>query len=670
MSTTCEELLPLLAARSVGALDAPARLEAHLATGCAACAALASDLEGALDGLRLPEEEPAPGGWDRVALRLDPPAAPAGPAPTVRLRCAYCRDDLHRPQAVHCAACVAPHHAECFAEHGRCAAPGCAETQVLRAAPLGPRRRRWLRPLLGLGLVASVGAAAWAGGREAELQRAREWAALEQRAEVPLFEGQPASHWVQLLGDLSPEAQGRAMTALRTLGTRTLEELRTALWDDNPTRRRNVVGLLGQIVSRSRGPGEGELAVTDDVYAEVGERLRADRDPGVRRAAGEAVLQLGRDGPRADQAAAWLGEALQDDEDVECRAAAACRLRELATAAAGQALVAGWAQGEPQPEVRRRIVEALALVEGPDADAALTEALRDADEAARSAAAAALSVRRLDRRQVEAVLLAAADPKVPLETILCRQEVPALLAALARLEGHPVEVQGAVLEAVARQPASPAGAAITEGLARYLPWAPTAGLKVRAGQLLLAFAPSTRSDVPELVATHTSAACVELLTARGEPFDPARVLQVLADLGPRAAAAGAALANALHDRSDFPDRARGLQVLRRVAPDAPETRRAARRLVDAEVSVAYQAAVLLTEHAAAADVPRLAGGLRRDGVDAAHRVVLLRAILTGLRRGTPQDVGSVRACLDDLVRAGPGTKEAELAAEALRLLQE
>ena len=61
--------------------------------------------------------------------------------------CAYCHDDLSLEERRFCASCLAPHHAECWIEHGLCSAPGCGQVRVLRPelpeaeAPLAPERR-------------------------------------------------------------------------------------------------------------------------------------------------------------------------------------------------------------------------------------------------------------------------------------------------------------------------------------------------------------------------------------------------------------------------------------------------------------------------------------------------------------------------------------------------
>ncbi len=49
----------------------------------------------------------------------------------VALACTFCHGRLRRPSGVFCAACLAPHHGACHAEHGRCAAPGCREVRIV-----------------------------------------------------------------------------------------------------------------------------------------------------------------------------------------------------------------------------------------------------------------------------------------------------------------------------------------------------------------------------------------------------------------------------------------------------------------------------------------------------------------------------------------------------------
>ncbi|MBX3472561.1 MAG: iron chelate uptake ABC transporter family permease subunit [Planctomycetes bacterium] len=67
-----------------------------------------------------------------------------------------------RDEAAFCATCLAPHHADCFADHGHCAAPGCAERATVRAG-VRPPGRRWSRWALGFGVAALLPVAALAG---------------------------------------------------------------------------------------------------------------------------------------------------------------------------------------------------------------------------------------------------------------------------------------------------------------------------------------------------------------------------------------------------------------------------------------------------------------------------------------------------------------------------
>jgi hypothetical protein len=102
----------------------------------------------------------------------------------VRLRCAICHGAVGREEAVHCASCLALHHADCHSEHGRCAAHGCGERRTVVAGPSSSRalatalpaakggRRGPCRAVLG-GLVA-LGAIAGASGLLAQDGRWRD----------------------------------------------------------------------------------------------------------------------------------------------------------------------------------------------------------------------------------------------------------------------------------------------------------------------------------------------------------------------------------------------------------------------------------------------------------------------------------------------------------------
>ncbi len=160
-ASPCSVGRPLLVPAALDLLDEPeaAAYADHL-VACAACARWSDTLE---DALTLPATAlPAPDKtWERIAAeRAEPPAA-RDLGISVSVSCCYCHDRLRPAEAAFCASCLAPHHAECFAAHGRCSAPGCAGVEVIRpaaAAPSRPRRWRWLAGGLGLAGVAAVAA--------------------------------------------------------------------------------------------------------------------------------------------------------------------------------------------------------------------------------------------------------------------------------------------------------------------------------------------------------------------------------------------------------------------------------------------------------------------------------------------------------------------------------
>ncbi len=108
----------------------------------------------------------------------------------IALSCSFCRGVLVRDDVVYCASCLAPHHPECFRDHGRCSVMGCSETRVVRPSELTPlereratrraarppsvrppsvrpskqrprRRRRWRTAGLGVALAGAAAAAAY-----------------------------------------------------------------------------------------------------------------------------------------------------------------------------------------------------------------------------------------------------------------------------------------------------------------------------------------------------------------------------------------------------------------------------------------------------------------------------------------------------------------------------
>ena len=154
-----------------GLLDEPedaaelARVETHVAC-CVACRDWTDE---ALTAPALPFDPAA--ALPALRARIDAWETEAAPSAAVdldvRLLCTYCKDGLGTTQAIYCATCLAPHHDDCFAEHGLCSAPGCVGRDVVRTAEptrtaTGPRRVGLLTLglLLGGGAVAALAPAA------------------------------------------------------------------------------------------------------------------------------------------------------------------------------------------------------------------------------------------------------------------------------------------------------------------------------------------------------------------------------------------------------------------------------------------------------------------------------------------------------------------------------
>ena len=132
-----------------------------------------------LDYLEAPPVAAPESAWLKIQDQLrhkragSEPAQPLSPDDVILVSCSYCRDGLERGATVYCASCLAPHHGDCFREHGRCSVMGCGETQNVRATghrdepvgPLAPRRpRRWRRRAgWGLVVLASGAVAAYSG---------------------------------------------------------------------------------------------------------------------------------------------------------------------------------------------------------------------------------------------------------------------------------------------------------------------------------------------------------------------------------------------------------------------------------------------------------------------------------------------------------------------------
>ncbi len=393
----CDAFVAPLGARAVGGLDDAGRaaLEAHLATGCAGCAALAADLEAALDAVRLPEEEPAPGGWERVRLRLDDSAAAAPAEPVaVKVRCTYCKDDLAKGTKACCAACLAPHHADCFAEHGRCAAPGCAETRTLAAAP-NRRPTRRLPWLLGGALVLAGGSvAAWevadrkTVALESLAEAAREkaeadaFAAFEEEASKrprptppapePLYEGQPLNHWLVSLTDRSPKLRDQAKGALLTFGEAAVPGTIRALGHAESDVRLSACYTLGEMREQGRA---SIAALTSLLLADGSKDVRAT-SAGALAAILGSLAQLELTAPELPAAGQGLAKALVSDPDAQVRVSACGALSNLPEY--GRDALVSAIRKDPEEAVRMRA--ALNLLYSQPTTPAFVAALAEAAE--------------------------------------------------------------------------------------------------------------------------------------------------------------------------------------------------------------------------------------------------------------------------------------------------
>ena len=710
----CEGFVAQLGARAVGGLDEPAgaALEAHLAGGCAGCAALAAELEAELDLARLPEEDPAPGGWERVLLRLDgaAPAAPDVPAPVVRLRCAYCHDDLRRAEAACCAACLAPHHPDCVAGHGRCAAPGCAETRVLRAgAPPAPTVTRPARPrlrlLLGL-IVGSGGVAALAevsrrgevAGQERAEQRAAErviemqrllaeyQAAGPARVAEPTYDGKPLSHWIQVLADRSQGYRDGALVALQAMGDAAVPALLQALEAENVVQRQSAARALREmrapqampaLLRRSRDDPDTEVRV-QAVHALVGVAQGASRQ--VQEAALVGLTGAARDPQRevryaAVQAARSLVHlpgtqalwraSLSSDADLQVREHAAEQLADLLEgspiqpdAEPLQALLQAL-RADPHPGVRCVIAERLAddsLREDPAqasiADA-LARALADPAPEVREQAVRSLESFDLAPRHLEALLEAL--PNTPLASELLRRASLERLAQLVpelsrRSEAVQAEFLG-VLDRILWE--RDETSLLFDAVAGYFSQAPSPELRLATAWILDKAShgrPDRRARGQEAVRVVEGDVTSVLAPAPlvDEPLPVWFAVELAGKLGTAARAAAPGLAAIARCR-ELPDsrRGRALETLVAVAPVDSATETA--------VVEALQAGAgdVLAGHALLAVAQAPAGALQGE---ACRRVLLQRAPVWLARDEAPSR-GTRANLLRALVHIDPTAEE-------------
>lgn len=647
----CPELIAQLGARAVGALEPEAaeRLEAHLAAGCAGCAGLLADLEAELDAARLPEEDPAPGGWERVLVRLDGAAPRAeAPAPVVRLRCAYCHDDLRRAEAACCAACLAPHHPDCFLEHGRCAAPGCQETRTLRAgepAPAAsatpPRPARHGRgprgALLVLGLLGGgVGVAAWSElGRRAELAEAQalqgeaqslaqqqvqlDWSkALIASGDVqttpsePNYGGKPLSHWIDVLGDHSPQFRDQASQAIVAMGELAWPALLAASQDPSDQRRLGVletilyldhpdhdplptalVQLVLRALSDPAAPVRKQAAlVLSSLLDQLGparqealealiERVAADPEPISRLEACNTLSQLLEGSPPAQAA---LARVLERDPSPQVRLAVVHPLTGVAPATTGTVSALIHAVGQDQDlDVRLAAAEGLGELElvpelvGRVAGALSAAMRQDPQRDVQERAAASLASLPGEALDLDALLAAAVELSTP-RRVLSRQRPQALARLLHDLAGRSEAEQRMALEVLSgtKLEGSEAAAALVPVLTAYVPRGATPALRVRSAYILWRLArPDSARDEDEAegraAPREEALAAVERivpdLVAQLEEAPAAHQVALAAWLGQRSASAAPALRALAGDQEQEYDlRARALGALIRVAP--------------------------------------------------------------------------------------------------------
>lgn len=136
--------------------ERPGASARHLAV-CMTCRAAADDVRRALErGRDRAAWTGAQAVWPALRERL---AAPEPRALPVHLRCTWCHDALVTGEAVHCAACLAPHHEDCFAAQRGCAAPGCGEARLLRPERVAISRRDWRPAVIAAALLLAAGAA-------------------------------------------------------------------------------------------------------------------------------------------------------------------------------------------------------------------------------------------------------------------------------------------------------------------------------------------------------------------------------------------------------------------------------------------------------------------------------------------------------------------------------
>jgi len=196
---------------------------------CPACTGWTQLLE---DSVTLtPETLPAPEKTKQALKeRLEPASAPSPQelGITVAVSCCYCHDRLRRREAAFCATCLAPHHPDCFQEHGRCATPGCRGLEVVYPTDRPQKKPGWLLP--GGLLAALIGVAAFSAIAYAPVERSED-PGIQTPVQTPVapnqgghalltliedptrLEIQQGEYSVQDLVDLWAKAAGKNVTA-------------------------------------------------------------------------------------------------------------------------------------------------------------------------------------------------------------------------------------------------------------------------------------------------------------------------------------------------------------------------------------------------------------------------------------------------------------------------
>lgn len=296
-----------------------------------ACATCGAPVEG--DDVAWVGRERRPHHVDCLAKARSAPAGPAAvpsPDPRVLLCCTFCHDRLARDEASFCASCMAPHHADCWAERGRCSAPGCGETSsVAPTRRSAPRRRvRLVLAVIGASLFSGA-VAAVAAYRAGSTQASTGLLAAVRPEEIVVAEEELK------IAEASANRSRKELERcekLHSTGMTTEAELRGARYDDEKARslvrvaqarlralRDRAGGALRAVEAPVRAipelkPGQRNddalvaLGAPDEVqdlgqgwralcYRTIGARVTLDRDGRLKEAAffGEPESDVGPD---------------------------------------------------------------------------------------------------------------------------------------------------------------------------------------------------------------------------------------------------------------------------------------------------------------------------------------------------------------------------------------